>query len=222
MHNKMQSTSSAVAVGAAGMLVGALFLLASRRWANACAGEAGAGIWAFGSVGMGMLMGVHRRAPAWICEYLHLLIYAIPAVWFGWLYSASADFPPLCVMNASLLLVAPVAGFWLGFYFGRSAGAASAAIEAGSGGKWMVVLLLQISVVGVPILLALLNAANRYLFWFEIYAVLWFPIGTVVCAVAPWARMFGLRRPGNWAVWPVCAVGWLFLVGFVVMLAVKN
>ncbi len=220
MHSKMRSTPYAVAVGVVAMLIGAFFLWVSLHWMNKGAGEAGAGIWAIGSVGMGMLMRVRGRLPAWACEYLHLLIFVPPAACVAWLYSAGTDFPPLFVLNAFLLLVAPVAGFWLGYFLGRDEDDSAVTPGRGNRVKWLAVLLLQLPVVGVPVLLAFSNAANNSVFWFELCMILWFPIGAGVCAAVPWAWLIGLRRPHNWAVRPVCVIGWLFLIGFVVMLAV--
>jgi|GEM_PF-6784977 len=222
MHDRMRSGNSAFVIGVVAMLAGAMFIWASLLWKNMGAGQAGSGIWALGSVGMGMLMGMRRRSPVWYCEYAHLLIFAPPAVLLAWLYSASANFPPLLALDACSLLAPAVFGFWFGLATGLGTNEAALARGRFNGGIWLVVLLLQVAVVGMPIWLAFPKIINGYVFWFELFCMLWFPIGAAICSAVPWAWIVGLERPKHFGTWPVCVIGWLFLLAFVVMLTLGH
>ena len=191
MHDKMRIGNSAVAIGVVAMLAGAMFIWASLLSKNMGAGQAGSGIWTLGSVGMGMLMGMRRQSPVWCCEYEHLLIFAPPAVFLAWLYSTSFNFPPLLVLDACLLLATPVFGFWFGLAVGLGTNEAAVAPGRFNGGIWLVVQLLQLAIVGMPILFGLSGLDNRYFFWFELLGMLWFPIGAAICSAVPWAWIVG-------------------------------
>ncbi len=235
MDNETKQRPSFYVVGLVAMFLGLVLLLIAGSWANPGVGELGAGLWAVGSSGMGVVAGLQRRGSAWGVALCQLAIFGLPAMAFAWLISAGTGFLPLFALNTCLPLAAPILGFWLGFYAGiKTSGPAGNdpghAVQnnrkfVAARRVWLAIALLQFCVIGEPILSGLWPAFSNVVegFWLELSLMLWLPVGMAICSVLPWSCIVGRPRPkSSLLLWLPCCIGWVFLLGFALLLTIES